>query len=358
MLRRLPLSLRPLIAGAAATSLCLSLSLLALPGADAQPASQPDTPPENSVPLTAASAQAIAEGAVTFADGTVDTTLAAKTPLVPEADDDGDGLTNAEEVSTYAEGGVTYMRYGSHPLLADTDGDGYTDGADKDPLSWDTSARDAIIAQELSYRSPDYQREVLSTPSDQFTNLYDNRLEFKLANRELGPYWEVARTWDEGSGFDATLFTFSNKTLPFLKNGSANILAIRGTGGDGGSDGDLGSDISLGAGTWPSQADNAIALATEMSKTVSAQNATPKLTVTGHSLGGFLTQVFTVRAIGRPYGEPSAENDNYSYNTYRRGDMEMLDNLQFVHAYPFNAPKIKCTSWLINPWMCQYELFY
>ncbi len=67
------------------------------------------------------------------------------------ADFDGDGLPNGEEIVIAQDGTYVYLKYNSSPTRDDTDGDGYTDGADERPLMWDVGDRDLAIFAALCY---------------------------------------------------------------------------------------------------------------------------------------------------------------------------------------------------------------
>lgn len=70
----------------------------------------------------------------------------------PYGDDDKDGLLNREELYIYKKNGKKYLGYNSHPLLKDTDGDGFFDFDDKDPLKWNITARDMAMFMEITYK--------------------------------------------------------------------------------------------------------------------------------------------------------------------------------------------------------------
>ncbi len=299
-----------------------------------------DSPTEEGptrTPLNAASAQKIADGQITFGRGIDDSSLLNQDPLDPNADPDQDGLTNAQEVYTYEKDGVTYYGYNSHPLLADTDGDGIADADDKEPLRWNVSTRDAVIGQELVYRDDSYIDRVLDYTRPLADNeLYrsdreqQGRLEYRLMNREWGPYWEVDSTYhNANSGFDAVLFKFSTKKFPFLEEGTY-ILAIRGTAGRT----DINNDLALALGSWPEQTTDAKDLADRI---WARRDDITNLYVTGHSLGGYLTQVFLVRSLGGYYGDPA---NGFTTNDELYWEKDKLYNTNIKGAYTFNAPKI------------------
>lgn len=76
------------------------------------------------------------------------------TDMYGEACDDwdGDGLKNGEEIQVCVTGNKVYVKMESHPLLADTDGDGYSDSVEKKlgtpPMKFTSSAYSSLEALE------------------------------------------------------------------------------------------------------------------------------------------------------------------------------------------------------------------
>ncbi|WP_337892742.1 hypothetical protein, partial [Mesomycoplasma ovipneumoniae] len=150
-------------------------------------------------------------------------------PLEPDEDLDNDGLTNSQELNISLEGSSEIVHYNSHPLLNDTDGDGFSDKEeiekanqlqDKtrnyDPLSWNVTPRDVIMFTELTYRTDDYVKKVLDETSE-LTDLHNNYAEYKMMHNELSPYWRLVDSFDDPNGFHAKLYAFGTQDLPFLK---------------------------------------------------------------------------------------------------------------------------------------------
>lgn len=331
---------------------CFSPALFASPSSVAAENSS-TTIPADCEPLTEQTAALVAQGKIFWTNPSdpghvlLDSLLLNHAPLDPQADDDGDELVNSAELCTAMTGytdpltgqELPSLFYRSHPLLADTDGDGVSDSNDAHPLRWDTSARDAIMFQELSYRTADYVRTVLDNERPFVrSDWHKDRAEYDVFHRELAPYWEVEKVWDTDDGFDATLFRFSNKTLPFLEDGGTHILGVRGTGGDGGNDGDLANDVRLGLGIWPWQADTALTVADELTA-----GGYKNLSIAGHSLGGYLAQIISVRMAGQRYADPSNNPLRENYNQF---DKNKKDNPQYVKTYTFNAPGMNGSRWL------------
>lgn len=261
----------------------------------------------STTPLTAQTAHDISTGRIRLENGQIDQLLYGKPALDPNEDSDGDGLKNSEELYTYTKYGRTYYGYKSHPLIKDTDGDGLDDKDDKNPRRWDISPRDMALFMELAYREDNYVNKVLDDKHE-LTEIYKDRNEYKLMHNELAPYWKVKKTYHESDGFDAVLFENVNPEYPFIEQNGVQVLGIRGT--QGAKDASL--DLKLFFGGEISQATTTEKLMDELNNNHLVSN----LYVTGHSLGGYLTE----RAL------VYAKRKNYDW---------------FTKAYTFNAPKIK-----------------
>lgn len=261
----------------------------------------------STTPLTAQTAHDISTGRIRLENGQIDQLLYGKPALDPNEDSDGDGLKNSEELYTYTKDGRTYYGYKSHPLIKDTDGDGLDDKDDKNPRRWDISPRDMALFMELAYREDNYVNKVLDDKHE-LTEIYKDRNEYKLMHNELAPYWKVKKTYHESDGFDAVLFENVNSEYPFIEQNGVQVLGIRGT--QGAKDASL--DLKLFFGGEISQATTTEKLMDELNNNHLVSN----LYVTGHSLGGYLTE----RAL------VYAKRKNYDW---------------FTKAYTFNAPKIK-----------------
>ncbi|HEM4681300.1 TPA: G5 domain-containing protein, partial [Streptococcus suis] len=162
------------------------------------------------------------------------------------------------------------------------------------------------LFMELAYRDDDYIRKVLD-PTQPLTDIYLNRQEYVLMHKELSPYWRLVTTFHESNGFDAALFETTAR-YPFVKEGSAQVLAIRGTKGVADADDDTRIFLAMN----PGQAGSIEKLMDQLQQDSKITN----LYLTGHSLGGYLAQ----------RGFIYAKQKNYDWVT---------------KSYTFNAPKIK-----------------
>ena len=81
-------------------------------------------------PVTAEDLLKISKGELHSENDLLDNSLYGEKVLDLEGDDDQDGIKNKDELYVYRKDGKDYLGYNSHPLLADSDGDGLADGED------------------------------------------------------------------------------------------------------------------------------------------------------------------------------------------------------------------------------------
>ncbi|MGX7078585.1 Rib/alpha-like domain-containing protein [Gemella parahaemolysans] len=256
--------------------------------------------------LTSKYAEDIARGYIGLEGGKYDSLIYKKAVLNPDGDDDGDGITNKDELYIYKKDGRTYLGYDIHPRLADTDGDGLNDKVDKDKLIWNISARDMAMFINLVYENDKKIDDILrkQAPVEKLSNNIQ-----KMANNELGPYWRVKETYHQDNGLDAVLFETTNN-FPFLKGDKIQVLAFAGTNVK--QAGDLKADLALFFGNESNQSEAAI----QLMKKIKSDSTITNLYITGHSLGGYLS----LRATA------TAEKDKFG---------------KYKQTYTFNAPKVK-----------------
>ena len=239
-------------------------------------------------PVTAEDLLKISKGELHSENDLLDNSLYGEKVLDLEGDDDQDGIKNKDELYVYRKDGKDYLGYNSHPLLADSDGDGLADGEDDNKKQWYVTDRDALLFMELSYRDDDYIEKILDHKNP-FPSLYLNRQEYKMMHNELAPFWKMKKAYHTASGLDAYLFE-TKSDLPYLKDNTVQMLAIRGTRVNDAKD--LSADLVLFGGNKPAQADDIRNVVKELAQDSSITN----LYMTGHSLGGYLAQIAAVEA--------------------------------------------------------------
>ena len=285
--------------------------------------------------LTEEDAKKIKAGIIGSEGDKYDSLLLDGEQLKPNGYTDNDYLSDKDEIYIYEKNGKKYVGYNSHPLLEDTDGDGIIDSDEKsdEKLKWNVSERDMIMFMELSYRDDAYIDKVLNhkkilTEADLYKKSGDTkpRYEFMMMNNELAPYWKRKKSYHTSSGLDAVLFE-TKSDFPFLPNGTAQVLAFRGT-----SDGkDIVADGVLGTGSNPQQGKDAEEIMRELAKDKSITN----LYLTGHSLGGYLVQRAMVEAYELAYSDRRVMS-NKEQLAYRN----FYDNV-LKKGTTFNAPKVR-----------------
>ena len=264
--------------------------------------------------FTSQDALKVSKGELHSEDNLLDKSLYGEKPLDPEGDDDHDGIKNKDELYVYSKNGKEYLGYYSHPLLEDSDGDGLLDNEDDNKTKWYMTDRDAVLFMELSYRNDDYIKKILDH-KNLFPYLYLERQEYKMMHNELAPFWKMKKSYHTDNGMDAVLFETKSDLL-YLKDGSVQMLAIRGTKLYTSSDiNDLTNDFVLFGGNQPTQVNDIRKVIEELAKDSSITN----LYITGHSLGGYLAQIAAVEAYQK-------------YPTFYENVLKKVTT--------FNAPKI------------------
>ena len=284
----------------------------------------------------------ISKGLITTEDGRIDNLLFGKTPLKANEDKDGDSAKNGSEIYVYEKDGKTYYGYYGHPFLKDTDGDGIVDHdqsdlskpGDDDNFKWYVTDRDMAMFMKLVYRDDEYIKKVLN--KDYTWTKADNivkddpraRNVYELIHNEFSPYWEIDKTYHNASGLDAVLFK-TKSTLPILPDGLVHVFAIRGTKGSA----DVTNDGVITAGQDPQQGKEI----EEIIKEIGIREDIKNFYITGHSLGGYLTQ----RAVVKLNRLANEENGNWIDSTATK--YRNFYNNVFKKATTFNAPKINAS---------------
>ena len=264
--------------------------------------------------FTSQDALKVSKGELHSEDNLLDKSLYGEKPLDPEGDDDHDGIKNKDELYVYSKNGKEYLGYYSHPLLEDSDGDGLLDNEDDNKTKWYMTDRDAVLFMELSYRNDEYIKKILDH-KNLFPYLYLERQEYKMMHNELAPFWKMKKSYHTDNGMDAVLFE-TKSDFPYLKNGTVQMLAIRGTKLYNSTDvNDLTNDLVLFGGNQPTQVNDIRKVIEELAKDSSVTN----LYITGHSLGGYLAQIAAVEAYQK-------------YPTFYENVLKKVTT--------FNAPKI------------------
>ena len=264
--------------------------------------------------FTSQDALKVSKGELHSEDNLLDKSLYGEKPLDSEGDDDHDGIKNKDELYVYSKNGKEYLGYYSHPLLEDSDGDGLLDNEDDNKTKWYMTDRDAVLFMELSYRNDDYIKKILDH-KNLFPYLYLERQEYKMMHNELAPFWKLKKSYHTDNGMDAVLFE-TKSDFPYLKDGSIQMLAIRGTKLYNSTDvNDLTNDLVLFGGNQPTQVNDIRKVIEELANDSSITN----LYITGHSLGGYLAQIAAVEAYQK-------------YPTFYENVLKKVTT--------FNAPKI------------------
>ena len=254
--------------------------------------------------LTPEYAEAISKGYIGLEGGKYDNLLYKNAVLNPDADDDGDGILNKDELYIYKKNGRTYLGYNVHPKLADTDGDGIADNEDKDKLLWNVSARDMAMFMSLVYEKDNNIENILTKDLPEGalkSNLH------RMMNNELAPFWSLKKTYHQDNGLDAALFETKNN-LPFLNGEKIQVLAIAGT--NVAQAGDLKADAALVLGNESNESIATLDLLNSLRNDKSITN----LYITGHSLGGYLTLRATAEARQKNF---EAYRGSYTFNAPR-----------------------------------------
>lgn len=230
-----------------------------------------------------------------------------------DGDTDGDGLSDREELGELEKKDLTpYLEkvfeakdvpfdlykgkravyvynYTSHPLKVDSDGDGYTDGdgiykdgiriketkKDPNPLEWNISDRDMLLCSNMAYGNLKEGSKV-----EKIHYFMENGV--SLSDELIG--WKVLKTRSNITGFSGTAFKIDKKI----------VVAFRGTEATNGFINDLllADIIGIGSGLCTQTPS-----AQRFINDVITENPDCEIYITGHSLGGYLAQLASVKMV-------------------------------------------------------------
>lgn len=253
------------------------------------------------------------DGTLLLGDGTTIDGLKIDNP-----DTDGDGLLDGEElyvtsIETSTDDGnvisTVYVRMYSNPTMMDTDGDGYTDSEDEHPLIWDVSDRDLVMLSQLAYSNLFSVGTLIENDLSQDHKFYGG-----TATMAEMKGWELAHS---SSKNDDAMLGFYGVTY---KKDDNYVIAFRGSEAHDLMDiiqdwiiadiqGILLNQFNYQAFIAQQYVDKIIDQISDLGDN--------KIFITGHSLGGYLAQIATIKF--------------YNYDEYQ-------DNIK--KSVNFNAPGI------------------
>ena len=209
---------------------------------------------------------------------------------INNADTDGDGLLDGEELVITEIGNKVYVKYISDPTKKDTDDDGYNDNNENksgtNPLLWDVSDRDLAMLSDIVYNDLPKGTILDSTLlSDKIYNDINNRLGGPAKVEELNG-WEVLDTHYSYVGLEAAVYKKDNNLIVGYRGSESNDLF------------DLVSDwVVADIIGWVTGFNVQVPAAKSFIAKVMKENPGYNIYVTGHSLGGSLAMNSASKAI-------------------------------------------------------------
>ena len=202
----------------------------------------------------------------------------------PSADYDGDGLLNGEELCITREGNIVYMQMKANPCKADSDGDGYGDKDDTEPLEWNVSYRDLVLLSHSVYE--DYGAGTVL--SDTHLKLNSNEGEVAGTLDEMKDWQVVLSVYNPITGFEAAAYAKDNNLVLATRGSEKKDLA------------DMVQDWVVADAIGYISGMNAqvpamktfVAMAVEM-----YGDRYENIYVTGHSLGGYLAMMASAQLV-------------------------------------------------------------
>lgn len=189
----------------------------------------------------------------------------------PSNDYDGDGIINGKELKVVQSGKYIYLEMASNPIYSDSDGDGYNDSNDNNPLKWDVSDRDLAMFAALAYETPSTYNNRTIDDNYYFLN-------YGSAN-EVYDHWNIVDCSGETFADIATHFYATT-----YKNDNNVIIAYRGT------DNEWGEWVNNIVGVGLLNYHSEEGLAKQYADRIVQKYPECHIYITGHSLGGYLSQ--------------------------------------------------------------------
>ena len=212
------------------------------------------------------------------------------------ADYDGDGLLNGEELIVTLVGNVVYMDMVSDPTVKNTDNDRFDDADDAHPQAWDVTDRDlAMFAQIV------YQDIPVGTLISSLESTYPEMAEKIMAKLNASDDHDVntvAATLAELTGWRvlATSYGSGMQAAAFI-NGREIVIAFRGSETESGILEGINDWLVADFLGWYTGHNVQVAPAKAFVEAVMNANPDCNFYITGHSLGGNLAYNAGARAL-------------------------------------------------------------
>lgn len=234
-------------------------------------------------------------------------------------DTDGDGFEDGEEViiSSLDTTNGSYYQTVSRPDIADTDRDGIADVNDRQPTIYDVSKTSLVLMSEIAYQNLEsYEGKNVSDLS----SLMSKSVQKRLPGLEG---WEIANAEDSNwydSGLGAIAF----------KHDKQMVIAYRGTEFELQGLNDILADVQLSLLNSNHQINNAQRFA---ANSILGNTDSTRLSITGHSLGGYLAQKVSYDTI-----EKNLPTEIIMWPGDVRKLSEKLDENFYDRSLTFGAP--------------------
>ena len=201
-------------------------------------------------------------------------------------DTDGDGLSDGYEAKlSNSTSSFPYYKTTSRPDLNDTDSDGILDGTDKRPKKYDLSKTGLVLMSELAYINLESKEGSKVTTLKNYGEIPAHPSIEKRIGLLNG--WSLVKA-EDSHFYDSGLGAVT------LKRGKMMVIAYRGTEPTASGWNDFIADAQLALLNSNHQINNAQRYA---SNSILDQLDTTSLYITGHSLGGYLSQKISYDVI-------------------------------------------------------------